>query len=82
MAIGFLKVDITPENVMVSYYRNYFVSTDPQEGNTGVVYRYTVASTFASSRKNSRVFLLPVENTRIRQNYPGKINPYERLGLS
>jgi hypothetical protein len=39
---GFLKVDVTPSNVRVSYYRNYFVSSEPQAGNTGIVYSYTV----------------------------------------
>lgn len=39
---GFLKVDVTPEYVQVDYYRNYFVSTGSQEGNTGIVYSYTV----------------------------------------
>lgn len=42
MNSGFLKVDVTDENVQVDYYRNYFVSTESQTGNTGVVYSYTV----------------------------------------
>jgi len=41
---GFIKVDVSPANVRVSYFRNYFVSTDPQEGNTGIVFSYTVDS--------------------------------------
>lgn len=41
---GFVKVDVAPANVTVSYFRNYFVSSEPQEGNTGIVYSYTVDS--------------------------------------
>lgn len=41
---GFLNITVTPENVRVDYSRNYFVSSDPQEGNTGIVYSYTVDS--------------------------------------
>lgn len=29
---GFLMVYVTPSNVRVSYYRNYFVSSEPQAG--------------------------------------------------
>lgn len=39
---GFLKVDVNSDKVTVDYYRNYFVSTLPQDGNTGVVYSYSV----------------------------------------
>lgn len=39
---GFLKVRVAPEHVQVDYYRNYYVSTDSQSGQTGVVYSYTV----------------------------------------
>ena len=42
MNSGFLKIDVTKENVKVDYYRNYFVSTGTQTGNTGIVYSYTV----------------------------------------
>jgi hypothetical protein len=41
---GFLKVDVTQDNVQVSYFRNYFVSSEPQEGNTGIIYRYSIDS--------------------------------------
>ena len=42
MNSGFLNVTVAPEGVTVEYYRNYFVSTGSQEGNTGVVYRYAI----------------------------------------
>ena len=44
MNSGFLNVTVAPDCVTISYYRNYYVSTDSQEGNTGVVYRYTIDS--------------------------------------
>ena len=44
MNSGFLKVDVNSDKVTVEYNRNYFVSTLPQEGNTGIVYSYTVDS--------------------------------------
>lgn len=42
MNSGFLKVVVSAENVQVDFYRNYFVSTESQQGNTGIVYSYTV----------------------------------------
>jgi len=39
---GFLKVDVNSDQVKISYYRSYFVSSDPQEGNTGLVFVYAV----------------------------------------
>ena len=39
---GFLNVSIKEDKVQVDYVRNFFVSSDPKEGNTGVVYSYTV----------------------------------------
>lgn len=42
MNSGFLKVDVTSSKATISYYRNYYVSTDSQAGNTGIVYSYTV----------------------------------------
>lgn len=42
MNSGFLKIDVSLANVQVNYYRNYFVSTGTQSGNTGIVYSYTV----------------------------------------
>lgn len=39
---GILKVDVTPEQASISYQRNYFVSSNSQEGNTGIVYSYTI----------------------------------------
>jgi predicted MPP superfamily phosphohydrolase len=44
MNSGILKIDVSPANVQVNYYRNYFVSSEPQAGNTGAVYSYTVDS--------------------------------------
>ena len=41
---GFIKVDVNPQEVFVSYYRSYFVSSDPQESNTGIIFRYSVDS--------------------------------------
>lgn len=34
---GILKVDVTPVQVSISYQRNYFVSSNSQEGNTGIM---------------------------------------------
>ena len=45
MNSGFLNVTVAPERVTIEYNRNYFVSTDPQEGNTGAVYRYDIDAT-------------------------------------
>ena len=42
MNSGFLNVTVAPEGVTIDYNRNYFVSTDSQEGNTGIVYRYEI----------------------------------------
>lgn len=42
MNSGFLNVTVSPEAVKVDYIRNYYVSSDPQESNTGLVYSYTV----------------------------------------
>ena len=42
MNSGFLNVTVSPERVTIEYVRNYYVSTDAQEGNTGVVYRYEI----------------------------------------
>ena len=42
MNSGFLNVTVSPERVTIEYLRNYYVSTDAQEGNTGVVYRYEI----------------------------------------
>ena len=42
MNSGFLKVDVSSENVRIDYYRNYYVSSELQQGNTGIVYSYTV----------------------------------------
>lgn len=42
---GFLNVTVSPEKVSIGYYRSYFVSTDAQEGNTGLVYSYEIDST-------------------------------------
>jgi hypothetical protein len=39
---GFLKVTVSSEEVKISFYRSYFVSTDPQEGNTGIVFVYAI----------------------------------------
>jgi len=44
MNSGFLKVDVSQEKVQVDYFRNYYVSSDPQEVNTGIIYSYTVDS--------------------------------------
>lgn len=44
MNSGFLKIGVTAANVKVNYYRNYFVSSVSQTGNTGIVYSYTVDS--------------------------------------
>lgn len=41
---GFLKVDVNPQHVVVSYYRSYFVSSNPQEDNTGIIFQYSVDS--------------------------------------
>lgn len=42
MNSGYLNVTVTPENVRVDYIRDYYVSSDSQEDNTGIVYSYTV----------------------------------------
>lgn len=42
MNSGFLNVTVSPENVQIDYIRNYYVSSQPQEVNTGVVYSYTI----------------------------------------
>jgi phosphodiesterase/alkaline phosphatase D-like protein len=42
MNSGFLNVTVAPESVTIEYVRNYYVSTDAQQGNTGVVYRYAI----------------------------------------
>lgn len=39
---GFLNVTVSEQNVRVDYIRNYFVSTQTQEGNQGTIYSYTV----------------------------------------
>lgn len=44
MNSGFLNITVTPQHVQVDYHRNFFVSSEPQAGNTGVVYSYTVDS--------------------------------------
>jgi predicted phosphodiesterase len=41
---GFLKVDVSAKELIISYYRSYFVSTDPQLGNTGIVFSYALDS--------------------------------------
>ena len=39
---GFLSVTVSPEKVSIGYYRSYFVSTEAQTGNTGLVYSYDI----------------------------------------
>lgn len=42
MNSGFLNVSVANDKVQVDYLRNYYVSTDSQTSNTGLVYSYTV----------------------------------------
>lgn len=44
MNSGFLKVQVSPENVQVDYHRNYYVSSESQSGKTGIVYSYAISS--------------------------------------
>ncbi len=80
---GFLRVNVTPENVQVDYHRNYYVSTEPQDGNTGIVYSYAVdtehnVKVLKSTSDDFSTYGGGEDNRKVKKNDNGKEDKKQR----